>query len=252
MKQYIFLLVLLGLATCATMAQQAEQTALNGDEMYRQGDYAGAIQSYNEAIAQGRTSANLYYNLGNAYYRIDDMPHAILNYERAIRLKPSMNDAKENLALAQSKTVDRIEQLPKLFVVRIYDNLCTHITPPAWRTIWLVLLALLTTAVTGIFVCRSLKMRRRCFGASIVALLLLLVTTVLLVSSTRRFNGHAGAIVMQQSLTVKSSPENQSADKLILHEGTHVHIDETWTDWCKITIADGTSGWCKADAIERI
>ena len=81
---------------------------------------------------------------------------------------------------------------------------------------------------------------------------LLTVATIFLTTSTTRYNSHADAIVMQQSLTVKSSPEHQSADKLILHEGTRVHITESLSGWVKITIADGTTGWCPAETIERI
>ena len=251
MKRKI-LTIIFSLITYIGFAQQADQIALNGDEMYRQGDYASAIQSYENAIDEGLSSANLYYNLGNAYYRVGDMPHAILNYERALRLKPSMNDAKENLTLANSKTVDQIEQLPKLFIVQLFDNLCSHVTPATWRAIWLVLLALLTAAVVCIIIGRTLNLRQWGLRLSILLAILLLIASLFLITSTSRFNSHADAIVMQQTLTVKSSPETQSADKLILHEGTRVHITESLSGWNRITIADGTSGWCAAEAIERI
>lgn len=251
MKKNI-IIILLSLTATISMAQKADQMALNGNELYRQGDFAGAIHSYESAINQGRTSANLYYNLGNAYYRANEIPHAILNYERALRLKPSMRDAKENLALAQNMTIDRIEKLPKLFIIRLYNNLSLHITPIAWRAIWLVLFALLIATITGIIIGRTLNIRRICLSSAIIIALFILLTTLFLISSTNHFNNHSDAIVMQQSLTVKSSPENQSADKLIIHEGTHVYINETLSEWCKITIDDGTTGWCKADAIERI
>lgn len=251
MKHHITILLLTLLAFTAN-AGKADEMALNGNEMYRQGEYAGAIQSYEGAIAEGKTSANLYYNLGNAYYRHGDMTHAILNYERALRLKPSMRDAKENLALARSKTVDQIEQLPQLFVVRLFNSLCTNITPAAWRIVWLVLLALLAASVAVIFVGNSLRLRRWGLGLAVVVAILLIVATIFTITSTTRFNRHADAIVIQQSLAVKSSPELQSADKLILHEGTRVHITESLSGWNKISIADGTTGWCQAETIERI
>lgn len=229
-----------------------ELYARDGDSCYRMGDYASAIEIYESVRVSGFDSPELYYNLGNAYYRQGNMTHAILNYERALRLKPSMKDARENLELARSKTVDKIEQLPQLYVVRLFNSLCTNIIPRVWRTIWILLLALLVAAVVVVIVGRSLKLRRWGLGMAIAIGMLLTVTTVLMITSTTRYNSHADAIVVQQSLTVKSSPEQQSADKLILHEGTRVHINESLAGWDKITIADGTSGWCPTEAIERI
>ncbi len=256
MKKILFIL-----ATILILAPEAqaisnvhlkEQEARDGDSCYRVGDYAGAISVYEAVLSNGFTSAELYYNLGNAYYRTDDFPRAILNYERAIRLKPSMKDARENLALAQSKTIDHIDNLPRLFIARWIDALRTGVTPAAWRTIWLILLALTTAAILTVTLGRNTILRRWALGIGIALGILFLISTAFLISSTHWRNAHSEAIVMQQSVSVKGSPENQSTDKMILHAGTRVHISESLEGWNKITIADGTSGWCPSEAIERI
>ena len=224
-----------------------------GDEAYRRGDYNEAIAQYEAVLADGLTSADLYYNLGNAYYRTNQMGAAILNYERALRLKPAMSDARENLALAESKTVDRITVLPKLFVVRWVDTLCTHITPVVWRVVWLVLLALVALAVITMRLGARRGLRKAGLIVGMLSLLLLVVATLLLLDATRRYNAHSEAIVMEPAITVKSSPEAQSADKLILHEGTKLTITDSLAGWYKVIIADGTTGWCQQGAeIERI
>ena len=246
------LLSLVPMVQAASAVHIKELYARDGDSCYRMGDYAGAIDIYQSVLASGFDSPELYYNLAGAYYRQGDITHAILNYERALRLKPSMHDARENLELARSKTVDRIEQLPQLYVVRMFNNLCSNVTPRAWRTIWLLLLALLVAAIVVVIIGSRLKLRRWGLGTAVAMGVLLTVATIFLTTSTTRYNNHADAIVMQQSLTVKSSPEHQSADKLILHEGTRVHITESLSGWDKITIADGTTGWCPAETIERI
>lgn len=255
MKKIIIILAILTIAPLANATSTVhlkELAARDADSCYRVGDYAGAIEAYEAVLADGFTSAELYYNLGNAYYRTDDIPRAILNYERALRLRPSMTDARENLALAQSHTIDHIDNLPRLFIARWIDALRTGITPAVWRVLWLLLLALTAAAVLTVAIGRDTTLRRWGLGIGIGVGILFLISTAFLISSTHWRNAHSEAIVMQQSVSVKGSPENQSTDKMILHAGTRVHISESLEGWDKITIADGTSGWCPANAIERI
>lgn len=229
-----------------------ENVAREADEAYRQGDYATAIEQYEAVLAKGCTSADLYYNLGNAYYRLDRFADAILCYERALRLNPSHSDAKQNLALANSKTQDRIATLPQFFLAAWYNALVTRITPHAWRIIVLLFLALLAASFVIFRLAHQLTLRKAAFIAIIASATLMLLSILLLFISTARFNSRDAAIVMQPSVTVKSSPESQSVDKLILHEGTRVVISEDLSGWHKITLADGTTGWLPSDAIERI
>ncbi len=256
MKKTLILLtaafLLAPMAQATSTAHLKANTAALGDSAYRASDYASAIELYESVLADGFTSADLYYNLGNAYYRTNQMGLAILNYERALRLNPSMSDARDNLVLAESKTVDRITPLPRLFVVRWIDHICTHVSPAAWRVVWLVLLALVGLSVVLLRLGSSRGLRKAGLAAGIVAALLLIVTTLLLLSATRRYNARREAVVMPQAVTVKSSPENQSTDKLILHEGTKLAISDSLAGWYKITIADGTTGWCQKESVERI
>ena len=252
MKKTVILFFTLAFAIHTLTAQDMAPTAAAGDSCYRVGNYAEAIDHYERVLAQGWCSAELYYNLAGAYYRTDDIPRAILNYERSLRLNPSSKDARENLALAESKTVDHIDRLPQLFITRWYQSLRTGVSLTAWRTICIILLILAVAATVTVIVGRSTRLRRWCLGGAIAAAILLLLASLMLLSATLWHNSHSEAIVMQQSVAVKGSPENQSSDKMILHAGTHVHISESLAGWDKITIADGTSGWCPAEAIERI
>lgn len=244
--------ILLHIALLASFVNQQVTIAQEADEAYRQGDYATAIERYVEVLDRQCTSADLYYNLGNAYYRAGHMGHAILSYKRALRLDPDMDDAKQNLALAESKTVDRIAVLPQFFLVRWVDALCRSLTPALWRVVWLVLLALLGLSVVLFRRGSNRSLRKTGLVAGVVVLLLLALATWLLLRATHRYNAHAEAVVMQPAITVKSSPEAQSVDKLILHEGTVVNVSDSLGEWYKITIADGTTGWCLASDVERV
>ena len=251
MKKLISI-ILFALAAAVCCGQGAATLAQEGDSLYRLGDYQSAAERYEAALATGNGSAEVYYNLGNAYYRAEQTGLAILNYERALRLRPTMSDARENLEMAYGRTTDRIAVLPKWFAARWIDILCTRVTPAGWRTVWLVLLALLAAAVVGVMAGRGLRLRRWSLAGGVVALALLVCCTALLISTTKRWNAHADAIVMHESVAIKGSPEQRSVDKMILHEGTRVHISESLQGWEKITIADGTTGWCPTEAIERI
>ena len=243
---------IIALALFSIFSLQFSVSRAQGDEAYRQGDYALAVEQYEGLLSDGVASADLYYNLGNAYYRTGQMGRAILNYERALRLKPSMSDARENLALAESKTVDRITPLPKFFVAQWIDTLCVRISPVVWRIVCLVLLALVGLSVVVMRLGASRNLRKAGLMAGIPFLLLFVVAVLLLFGSTRHFNAHSEAIVMQAAITVKSSPEAQSTDKLILHEGTKLAVTDSLAGWYKVTIADGTAGWCQGSDIERI
>ena len=245
-------LLLPTLAHATSAAHLKANVAALADSAYRASDYASAIDLYETVLAEGFASADLYYNLGNAYYRDGQMGRAILNYERALRLKPSMHDARENLALAESHTADRITVLPKLFVVRWVDSLCTHVSPTAWRVVWLVLLALVCLSLIVMRLGNRRSLRKAGLITGVAMLLLLALATWLMLRSTHRYNAHLDAVVTQQSITVKSSPESQSADKFILHEGSRLGINDSLAGWYKITIADGTTGWCQNSDIERI
>ena len=235
-----------------TGKKAVDEWVAEGDQHYRMGNYDVAVDYYGMALGAGYASADLYYNLGNAYYRTDQMGLAILNYKRALRLNPTMSDARENLALAESKTVDRITVLPKLFIVRWVDTLCTHVSPTTWRVVWLVLLALVGLSVVTLRLGATRGLRKAGLVAGLLTLLLLLAATFLLLRATRQYNAHSEAVVLAQAITVKSSPEVQSTDKLILHEGTLVTVSDSLAGWYKVTIADGTTGWCQGSDIERI
>lgn len=251
MKRILSIIAFL-LTTVTLCGQTPLDLANAGDDSYRLDNYPDAIEHYESVIASGMTSADLYYNLGNAYYREGQMAKAILNYERALRLRPSMDDAKENLALANSHTADRITELPRLFLVRWIDWLCSSVTPATWRVVWLLLLAAVGVSVVLLRLGRSLPLRKAGLVGAIISAVLLIIATVFLFSATAHFNSHSQAIVMEQTITVKSSPEQKSVDKMLLHEGTKVDILEELSGWYKIRIADGTTGWCQSSTIERI
>ena len=226
--------------------------AAQADSLYRVADYEAAAVAYEQVLASGYASADLYYNLGNAYYRCEQMGPAILNYCRALYLNPHMADAKENLALAESHTVDRITVMPRLFIVRWLDALMHCFSPRGWQWVVVVLFVIVGAIVILFVFVPKRSVRKATLIAGVFVLALWLLSIAIMIRSMHRYYAHAEAVVMTPAMTVKSSPEEQSADKMVLHEGTRLTVSDSLSGWYKIVIADGTSGWCHRDEIERI
>ena len=251
MKHHITLLLAI-LATTTLFAQPPLEKMQLGNEAYKNGDFTSAVQWYSTILDDGQECAELYYNLGNAYYRLDELGLAILNYERALRLQPNMRAAQENLTLAQSHTEDQITPLPEVFLVQWGRSVLNWFTPTGWRVAILLLALLLGTATVLFILNGDYRWRKGALiGGGVTALLLVLAIVCTLASSARH-NHHNAAIVTQPMVVVKGSPDRHAVDKFILHEGTRVTLDETLDEWYEISIADGNNGWIHANEITII
>ena len=241
MKRFISLSVL---AFCfLVMYAQPVDLFRQGNEAYRQSDYLQAIEAYTAVLDAGYENADLYYNLGNAYYRTEQMGMAVLCYERALRIEPGFAEAKQNLALANARTEDKITPIPEFLLARWYRALNTLLPPTGWLITLLVLGVLAVVAVGLIRFSGSYPWRKTAFVAIIVIGVLLLVTICCTFSSINRYNRHDRAVVTQPMVVVKGSPDDAGVDKLVLHEGTTLVVDEALGTWYKVRLADGNTGW---------
>ena len=224
-----------------------------GVEAYTAGDYASALQDWEEVRSAGLLSRDLYYNLGNAYFKTGEIAPAILWYERALRLDPSDADVRYNLEFARSQTQDRIEEVPEIFFEAWGHKMCYLLPSNTWAVLSLVFLAL-TVALALLFLLGSTSGRRRLgFFAGIVTLLLALLGWDFAQWQRTEARQQNRAIVMRPVSSVKSSPSADTAkDLFILHEGTSVKVLDTVSGFVNIEIADGRQGWLPAKDIEVI
>jgi hypothetical protein len=190
--------------------------------------------------------------MANCYYRKAELAASILNYERALKLDPSHEDAKHNLAFAESKTVDNINVIGNIFLVDWWNAICNIASADAWAIISIVLFVITLTALSFYIFVRKVWVRKLGFSVSIIALFF---TITSLLSANTRYNNEISksqAIVFSQTVTIKSSPDNSGNDLFILHEGTKVNIKSTLGEWVEVSTLDGNSGWMPANAIEII
>lgn len=250
MKKILTLIILT--AALSAAAQSPRQLMEQGNDAYANSNFAEAARLYNAVLKSGYQSADLYYNLGNTYYRLDEYGLSILNYERALRLKPNFRDARQNLDLVNSKTEDEIAPLPELFIVHWAHSLVAWLSPAGWRALLLCLAALLGGLIVFFVLSSQYRSRKMALIGILTASVLLLLTLACAIASSVQYNRHDQAIVTSPMAVVKSSPEDKSIDKLILHEGTKMQIEETLGEWHKIQIADGNTGWMQQSDITTI
>ena len=241
MRKYsiVFLLLL----SCVVFAQEASHQFEQANQLYRNGEYEKASQLYQQVIKNGFESAELYYNLGNAYFKMGNIPASILNYERAKKISPDDEDINYNLRLANLRVVDKIEPIPRLFFLNWWLSFVNLYSSSSWSTIGIILLWL--SAITGImiFVVRGITLQRSLFLFTLVLVALTVLAFIGAYKQNEIENSDEIAIVFTQTVSVKSAPDSQSTDLFVLHEGVRVEFLDAVGDWRKIRLADGKIGW---------
>ena len=244
--------VALVLLPAAVLSQSVEETFERGNALYREGNFTGAAAAYESVLGQGVASPEIYFNLGNAYYRTGELGRAILNYERANALSPGDSDIEHNLELANLRTLDRLERVPEIFLIswlRALGSLLPFgvlvlLVVLSWILLFLALALMNLSPVLTM----GSWMRWIVFGALV---LLMLVGSLVLIQVLER-SGHDEAIVLTKVVTAKTSPDTESTDAFVIHEGLKVELGDQVGEWVKITLSDGKVGWIQSEEFERI
>ena len=227
-------------------------TKAEADSAYIRGQYQQAIKDYEMLLKQG-ASADLYYNLGNAYYRSENITRAVLNYERALLLSPGDRDIRFNLQIARAKTIDKIVPESEMFFFTWYRSLVNLMSVDAWAWTALIALALLIVLLLVYLFSDRIWLRKVGFFGGFVLHILFALSNLFAWQQKQDLLFRKGAIVISPSVTVKSTPAKNGTDLFILHEGTKVSItDGTMKGWMGIRIADGKEGWIESNMIEEI
>jgi hypothetical protein len=222
------------------------------NDLYSKGNFEAAAKKYELIVEHQGVATQLYYNLGNAYYKSNEIGRSILNFERALRLNPSFDDARYNLDIAQLKVVDNIVQAPTFFLGRWTENLIKLVSSNQWLFMSLTFFVLFLVAVFLFVFGNSRRIRKISFYAGIV--LLGFTFTSFIFSGVRKnqLGTHNHAIIMSGVVTVKSSPDKSGTDLFQLHEGTKVSLKSTLGDWIEIRLGNGSIGWVKQECLEKI
>jgi tetratricopeptide (TPR) repeat protein len=218
--------------------------------LYAEGNYAEAATMYEQMVVD-QPSAEVYYNLGNAYFKQGELAQAILAYERALRLKPSYKDAQYNLQFAQSRIVDNIEDTQSFFLSNWMRAVRNALSMQVWMWLSIGLFILMLLGFFLFAFSQTVWLRKTAFYCSIVALVISIAACVNASSLYQRDTERAEAIITQGIVNAKSSPDRSGTDLFTIHEGTKVRITDVIGDWCCIHVGNNI-GWMQLAHLERI
>lgn len=219
---------------------------------YQKGEYNKAIELYHQILSKGYSAKEVFFNLANSYYRLNQFHYAILYYERAHRLDPSDEDINFNLRMANLHIVDRFDEVPKFFLVQWWTHLIDTYSSQTWATV-AILSIWISTAVFALFlVVNNVNIKKALFALGLLCFFLFITNSILAYSRYHNETTENYAIVFAINSYVKSSPEENSTDLFILHQGTKVQILDRIGKWLKIRIPNGNIGWIEEKELVTI
>jgi tetratricopeptide (TPR) repeat protein len=251
MKGWHFSVFLLLFAFSA-YADEAASRFHQANQQYEAGHYAEAAETYEKILALGKENWQVYYNLGNAYFKQRQMGKAILNYERALRLNRNNEDIRFNLDLANLSTADRIPEMPRSFITVWTDN-AIHFFSIAQAAILALVFWVLLFAGAIIWLLAGREQWQKwgrwlAWSSGTAWAVFVLIFALLAYENATRHE----AIVLTPRVVVRSSPADDATEMFILHEGVKVRLQERSSNWMRIRLADGKVGWLQANTLEEI
>lgn len=251
--RYIVSLVLICLFSAEAVSQQASQDKFNqGVTYFSAGSYKEALQVWTEIYNTGYRSANLNYNIGNACFKLNDIPGAILFYERAYLLSPADENINYNLQIARTLIVDRFQEIPEIFFVRWYNFVSLLLSSNTWAIVSLVTF-LLCLLLLSLYIYSS-HYRNKVLGFWFAISFFILSASSLTFSLRNKslvFDSNK-AIISSPLVSGKSSPDNSGTDLFLLHDGTKVTIEDKVGEWFEIRLSDGNKGWIPVNTLTVI
>lgn len=248
-----FIAILFVLLYSINIEGQDLQNLMNsGNEFYQNKQYEEAIENYEAILKQGYLSSELYYNLGNAYFKKGKLGRAILFYEKSLKIQPNNEDAVHNLKIANARTVDKIQDVPQLFFIKWWNIILSTFTSTSWQVIIFIFYILLLICVAVYLLIRNLQIQKYAFIFGTLNIGALIFSVILFFASLERESSNDFAILQQSAITAKISPDSQSDDAFVIHEGIKFKIEDQVNNWVKIRLSDGKVGWLPNNVYEVI
>lgn len=249
MRKIIFLII-----TMISFWGVAQNNVLfdEATKAYNEGKYNEAIENYKHIIDNGEHSAALYYNLGNAYYKLNQIAPSIYYYEKSLLLDPSDNEVKNNLSFARNMTLDAIEQVPETGIGKIVSEITGFLSFDQWAITAIIFILLFVLGYIAFYFLSYSSQKRIAFIGSMVSLVVSLSAVLIAYLEYSSYSSEQPAIVFENEVIVKSEPNNRSQETFRIHEGTKVFVLDTLSDWNKIKLADGKTGWLPSTNIKML
>lgn len=251
-KYILFLPLLLLTANLVLAQEERSEKFKKGVELYTASNYQEALNEWLDIYNTGYRSAELDYNIGNAYFKLNNVPGAILFFERARLLKPADNNINYNLQISRSLVVDKFEEIPQLFFVRWFDFFSLILSANRWAVISIVSFVLFLVLLSVYIYSSRYRTKVIGFWAALLCLILSASSLAFTARNRALVYNNKQAVIFAPSVNGKSSPDTSGTDLFILHEGSKVSIEDNVGEWCEIKLSDGNKGWVPANSLTKI
>lgn len=223
-----------------------------GNALYQKGQYEAAISAYESVLNGKQQSAEVYFNLGNCYYKLNKVAPTIYNYEKALVFKPNDSEIKNNLKFAQKMTIDEIKDVPKVGFAKLLRDFTATFHYDCWAWIAVCLSSLFLVFFVGYYFSQITLSKRIFFIGMFVLVFLILISVLSAIFEKDHDQNERPAVIFAEVAEVKGEPKSSSSDVFVLHEGTKVYIIESLDNWRKVELTDGSEGWIESSAIKEV
>ena len=223
-----------------------------GNTLYNQGNYTEAIEKYTSIINNGSESAELYYNLGNAYYKINDIANSIFYFEKSLLLDPNNNETKNNLSFSQNMTIDRIENVPVNQVSKFISKFTNLFDYNTWLLISIIFEFLSLIVFSLYLFNKNSDTKKRNFSIGSIFLFCFIIFLILGINSKSEYEKNNPAILFDNRISFKSEPNERSEELFLLNEGTKVNVLEKLNEWSLVELSNGSKGWILSSTFQTI
>ncbi|MBD3275116.1 MAG: tetratricopeptide repeat protein [Candidatus Marinimicrobia bacterium] len=230
-------------------AQHPDSLFVAGQSAYDAGEYQEAIEFYGQIIRQGKESSQLHYNLGNAYFKAEELGEAILHFEKAKKINPRDGDIQHNLSIARVRVQDRINPPDKSLFMQIFDGVKYFLSINELATLVLLIILLMSMAFAARKIINRDQVRRLLGNLLVLLILAFLLLSPMLVARTYEVQKSSRGIILQEQVKVHAAPQQLSTEIFEIHEGTEVVADQQQNDWYHIRLMDGKEGWIPLNSV---
>jgi len=251
-KIWFCLLVMIGLPVLSFGEDGSQALFEKANTYYSKNKYKEAIGAYNQLLKSDEVSANVYFNLGNAYYKDGDIASALLYFEKAHKLSPGDDDINFNIRFANARTTDKIDEAPEFFLSKWWRGVVLAIAADTLGVIAVIFFLIGSGLLILYFFSISGSVKKASFFSALISFFLGIVAIFIGGSQVSYFNGNKQGIVFTSSVNVKGSPADQATTVFVLHDGTKVNVLGNANGWLRIKLANGNEGWLKPSDIKEI
>ncbi len=251
-KRLLYLLLILLIPYLCYADSGADNMFGTANSLYAKRQFKQAQAAYLQLITSGYQSEALYYNMGNASYKAGDIASALLYYEKARKLSPGDEAINFNISLANSKTVDRADQAPELFLSRWWHSVLLATSGTALAVISLLLFLIASGSLILYLFAVSFKVKKYSFFTAVVLFITGIISIIIASGQASYFNAHKEAIVFESAAAIKNLPASGGPTVSEIHSGTKVRIISGNKNWLKIRLLNGHEGWIRANNVKEI